>query len=355
MHGVSIDRLQIASSMLEGLEDFTVAAGLNFDSLARAVGLENLDPANEEQFVNLDHFAKFLEIASILTGDESFGLRFAGSQSMVSSGALSFALNNASTVRNALQTLVKYAGTRLDVAHAEFVMENDRAIVDWGFSPLLVRRWQLCDYSAGAIMRRMTRIVEQNWRPLGVELMRPAPRNRDAHRRILGRSIEFGQRTNSIAFPLSILSVPVVDANPALHQMSRQLLERVLRERVASADLVTSVKEEIILALPSEDGVHLRRVARRLGLSTRSLQRHLSELQTSFQDLVDDTRRTLAARYLERLLPDLFADRLSAGLFGAERVHARFIPMVRPEARHGAARSQGGSGRNATLVIAIDN
>lgn len=299
MRGVNVERLQIASAMLEGLEAYTEATGLNYDSLAEAAGLRDLDTRNERQFVNLDCFAKFLEIASILSGDESFGLRFAGWQSPVPSGPLSFAMSNSADVRGSLQTLVKYIGTRVDNAHAEFVIESERAVIDWGFSPLLVRRWQLCDYSAGAIMRRMSGIVEQNWRPLAVELVRPAPRNRDTHRRILGRTIEFSQRTNLIAFPPGMLSVPVAGADPALYRMACQLLDRILADRALAADLVTSVREEVVLALPTEEGVHLKRVARRLGLSTRSLQRHLAEFGTSFQELVDDTRKSLATGYLE--------------------------------------------------------
>jgi AraC-like DNA-binding protein len=42
----------------------------------------------------------------------------------------------------------------------------------------------------------------------------------------------------------------------------------------------------------------MNRVARRLGMSSRSLQRFLAAEGTSFHKLLDDTRRSLAEQYL---------------------------------------------------------
>lgn len=299
MQGVSIDRLQIASVMLRGLSEFSAAAGLDFSSLVNAVGLQELDSESSDQYVNLDRFAKLLEIAAILTGDESFGLRYADWRFPRPTGPLSFAITTAPDVRTALHTLVKYTTTRIDVANIEVVVERDRMIIEWGFSPLFVRRWQLCDFSAATLMRQLRSTIDTQWRPLSVGLVRPPPRNLDMHRRVLGRALEFSQSTNFIALPISILDATIRDSSPELFKMSIQLLDRLLAERTSAADLISSVREEIVLALPSEEGTQLKRVARRLGMSVRSLQRHLAEYNTSFQQLVDETRRRLAVEYLE--------------------------------------------------------
>lgn len=298
MQGVNIDRLQIASVMLRGLAEFSASAGLEFAGLLGAVGLEDLDAESSDQFVNLDRFAKLLEIAAILTGDDSFGLRYADWRFPRPTGPLSFAITTAPDVRTALHTLVKYTKTRIDIANIEVVLDSDRVVVEWGFSPLFVRRWQLCDYSAGTLMRQLRSTVDYQWRPISVGLVRPPPRNLEIHRRILGRSLEFSHSTNYIALPLGILGATIRDSSPELFRMSIQLLDRLLAERNAAADLITSVREQIILALPSEEGTQIKRVARRLGMSVRSLQRYLSERDTSFQQLVDETRKQLAAEYL---------------------------------------------------------
>jgi AraC-like DNA-binding protein len=299
MRGVSIERLQISASMMKGLPEFTGSLGLNFENIAETAGLANVDTDNDFEYVSLDSFAQFLEIASIISGDETFGLRFAGARSTEPTGPLSFALVNAPDVRTALLTIVKYLPTRVDVGHADLIIDGERLTMDWGFSPLLVRRWQFCDYAVAYLARRVMLLADSRWRPVSVGLARPRPRDLEPFRRAFGRSIEFSQPTNSIVFPIAIGATPNYEANPAIFDMSCRLLDRMLMERKPVPDLTTRVREEIVIALPMEKGPQIQRVARRLAVSTRSLQRHLSDRGTTFQQLVDDTRMTLARRYLE--------------------------------------------------------
>jgi len=299
MRGISIDRLQVSASMLKGLQDFTSAAGLNHESIARTVGLSGINTDDDFEFVSLDAFAQYLEIASLISGDESFGLRFALARPSEPTGPLSFALGNAPDVRTALSTLAKFIPTRLDVSHAEMIIDGDGVTMDWGFSPLLIRRWQFCDYSVATTVRRVSLILQSDWKPLEIRLNRPEPRNLEPYRRILGRSLAFSQATNSVVFPAAILSVPGAPHNQALYDMSCRLLEKLLADRKKASDLITNAREEIIMALPTEDGAQLQRVARRLAMSPRSLQRHLSEHDTSFQQLVNESRKALAQRYLQ--------------------------------------------------------
>ncbi|MEJ8572950.1 AraC family transcriptional regulator [Microbaculum marinum] len=299
MRGIEIERLRIAAAMLRGVEDFTSAAGIEFQSLANAVGLGPIDPDDENQFVNLDCFAKFLEISSILAGDDSHGLRMAVFQKQVLSGPLSLAQLNAPTMREALVTMIKYIGTRVDLANMELVVEGDTAAIEWAFSPLFVRRWQLLDFTAGTLVGRMSRILAQDWRPTTMGLTRPAPKNRDVHRQHLGRSLEYACGTNYIAFNASLLAVPIQNADPVVYDISTRLLNRMLEDRNVSADFVTAIREEIIHGLSSEEGALLDRIARRMGMSVRSLQRGLAEHGMTYQTLVDSTRKSLAVRYLE--------------------------------------------------------
>jgi AraC-like DNA-binding protein len=299
MRGVSLEHLQISASMLKGLPEFSSKANLNFDSIARTVGLTGLNTEDDFEYVSLDAFAQYLEIASIMSGNEAFGLQFANVRGTAPTGPLSFALANAPDVRTALLSLLKYIPTRLDVTHADVVIESERLIIDWGFSPLLVRRWQFCDYTVSTTIRRVNLLTDSRWRPLAVRLMRPPPRNLDPYRRTLGRSLEFSQPTNSIVLPAAILDIANLNPNAALFAMSCQLLDKILADRSINTDFITGIREEIITALPSEEGAQLTRVARRSGLSVRTLQRYLGEHGTSFQELVNDTRKSLALRYLE--------------------------------------------------------
>ena len=78
-------------------------------------------------------------------------------------------------------------------------------------------------------------------------------------------------------------------------------LDSILTAQLAALDknniparCKSSLLEEITSGEVSEEDM-----ARRLHMSRRTLQRKLSETNTTYQKLVDDTRRDLALRYME--------------------------------------------------------
>jgi AraC-like DNA-binding protein len=79
----------------------------------------------------------------------------------------------------------------------------------------------------------------------------------------------------------------------------------VLAAALDDKDPLGDVRREVFAALGPGQPV-LPDVARRLGVSERTLQRRLSERETTFTDVVDDTRRAIAEDHLRR-------DKLSVG------------------------------------------
>lgn len=293
------ESLKIQGTVLSGMADFMDGFGLSFADAAQTVGLELTDAEDENSFIKLDRFAKLLEVGALLSNDDVFGLRFAMYQDVAAAGPLAYAMRNAPTVGDGLIAMVRYIGTRVDVAHMELVVDGNRAKFEWLISPLIFNRTHLTDYAAVSIVRRTAQMIDPAWRPLAAHLERPAPRNAGRHRRVFGRLVHFDQPMNSLTIDASTLDLPVIDADPQMEKIAVELLQRRLAERRYDNDLVTQLREEIIWSLEQEAGPEIGRMARRLGLSERTLQRRLSEERTSFQSLVDSTRRHLALSYLE--------------------------------------------------------
>jgi AraC-like DNA-binding protein len=127
-----------------------------------------------------------------------------------------------------------------------------------------------------------------------------APPRADAHRELFGAPVRFGAARTEVHWPRSVLDLPVLAADPAL----QALFESRLRE--ASATLASESEpaavaraREIIMARLEHGDVSLDLVARELAVSRRSLQRRLSEAGTTFQELLDASRRALAFRHLK--------------------------------------------------------
>ena len=152
--------------MLKGLPEFSSKANLNFDSIARTVGLAGINTEDDFEYVSLDAFAQYLEIASIMSGEESFGLQVrkpAGNRPDRTAFVRSRQCARRS-VPPCCHCRNTYPHGSTSAMWMSFI-ETDRLIIDWGFSPLLVRRWQFCDYSVATSIRRVNLLTDSRWAP----------------------------------------------------------------------------------------------------------------------------------------------------------------------------------------------
>lgn len=298
MHAESVDRLKIQAAAIAGLREVLAAGGVDVRALLRSVGISDTPTCDPMHYISLTRFARLLETAAATTGDELFALRLALTQKAESAGALTYAMINAPTVRDGLLAMIRFIPTRVDLARLDLVIAGSRAHLEWSPSPLIMQRSQFIDYGAASMSRRIALMIGAPWHPRAVRLERPEPVCARLHQRLLGRDVAFGQPVNVLTFDAATLDLPIVNPDAELRRVAIELLERLLSERPDPDDLMAQLREEILSALERGHRVRVARVARRLGMSTRSLQRRLSVEGATFQQALDDCRRRLARRYL---------------------------------------------------------
>jgi AraC-like DNA-binding protein len=100
------------------------------------------------------------------------------------------------------------------------------------------------------------------------------------------------------------------------------------------------VKTKIVELLPA-GGANLKAGATRLYLSERSLSRRLNKADTSFRDLLDETRKDMAIRYIKEqhialhAIPYLLGYKDYASFFRAfKRWTGKSPPRLRPRGIH---------------------
>jgi AraC-like DNA-binding protein len=101
---------------------------------------------------------------------------------------------------------------------------------------------------------------------------------------------------DEVWFSKQDLLKPLPSANPILAQLNDQIVESYLH--MLKEDVEALVTSEIIKQLPSGE-ITQASVASALNMSTRTLQRKLTENQQSFRRLLNETRRELALQYIQ--------------------------------------------------------
>jgi AraC-like DNA-binding protein len=110
--------------------------------------------------------------------------------------------------------------------------------------------------------------------------------------------VEFGQVADSWVLPQRIMDLPIISEDGHLLQILEAHGDALLSER-SSAPGLRGLVENHLLSVLSSGKVDAAAIAKHLGMSARSLSRHLAQEGTSFGDVLDELRHRLAVRYLE--------------------------------------------------------
>jgi AraC-like DNA-binding protein len=129
--------------------------------------------------------------------------------------------------------------------------------------------------------------------PLRVELARRRS-NETILKRHFGCEVSFDAAVDILVLDEAALARPFLTRNADLYEVLLPELEAVLRERLGSSTLADDVRSVLRHSMSGERP-SVEKVAEAMRLSPRTLQRRLTEQETSYQKLLDDMRATRRA------------------------------------------------------------
>ena len=148
-----------------------------------------------------------------------------------------------------------------------------------------------------AVFLRMCRITAGNHiDPVRLDLTHSRPACGDEFERVFRSAVEFNAVDNRLCFDRAVVETSLPTANPELARINDlaviDYLARFDRENTSM-----QVRTRIIELLPAGTPRQAS-IARELNISLRSMQRNLKLEGTSFNELLDNTRRELAMHYI---------------------------------------------------------
>ena len=132
-----------------------------------------------------------------------------------------------------------------------------------------------------------------------VAFVHPAPPDTSEHERIFGCPVAFEAEHNRLSLDREVWRTPTHRGNPGVLQVLAEHADLLVQKLPRGPDLVERTRRVIGTRLRGGDS-SLEAVARELGTSARSLQRHLGELGYSYQSLADEVGAATARLYLEQ-------------------------------------------------------
>jgi AraC-like DNA-binding protein len=282
-----------------GLLEAIEAGGGDSAAVLDAVGLDEQILSVKDARIPALLFARMLEESARTTGDDSFGLHFAERYNPKNVGPLAYIVLNSPTIGAAFENGARYWRIHNEAARASLVIERDRACLRYSPDEFLSQSWrQHTEYALAVALSAMRLMVGSDWSPREVYFVHRAGAMTPEHTRIFRAPVLFGCEANAFITERDFLERQVPAADARLCSILQSYLDLTLADLPREDEFLGNVRRAIADAI-REGHANLSRVAKRLAMSPRSLQRRIGESGADFMQLLDDTRRRIAIKHLK--------------------------------------------------------
>lgn len=274
-------------------------------TLLRSVGLspaDEVDGTGETLRPTVSADANYELFERLMADDDgTLPLRYARAITPDDFGVLGLAVKTAATPRGALERIARYLLLLTDTAAYELRERPGGAAFVLRHRPAHRLGIRVANEAALAgILSIVRQVAAVPVAPESVSFRHARPAASAAeHRRFFGCPVRFGAARDALDFDARLLAADTRLGDAGLSRFLLDHLDDDLRATSRERPLDARVRDVVADALSS--GVpRMAEVARRLGMSERTLHRRLSERGGAYRALVERTRRDLAESLLRR-------------------------------------------------------
>jgi AraC-like DNA-binding protein len=242
----------------------------------------------------IDFITRLWHAAEHCTDDPGFGLKVGTGVRPASIDAVSFAMQSAATLREAISLVQKYQRLISDGGRFQ-MLPGSRGT--WVVYHPRQGRLAFSPHQIEAVLSAV--VVLTDWiagtpaRPLRVQFSQGRLGPVAGYRDVFGCPVEFDQAFSGLLVSNELLDKPLPQADPALARVHEQYnagrLAALEKGAVSAADLRQWLLARVGPTLPRR-----AEAAGALGISERTLARRLDNQGCTFNSLLDDVRRELA-------------------------------------------------------------
>jgi AraC-like DNA-binding protein len=276
--------------------------GLDPATTLAAAGIRPEDLADNGKRLPSEVHERLLGHLARTSGDPLFGLHAARYVQPGSWSVLGYITMNCATLGEAMSRIAPYEKLVGDMGVSRIEADADLVRMVWSCrhqDPLIRRHMVENVLASWLLYARWIADMQRSPREVWFEHALPAETEIDAYEEVFGCPVRFEQPCSALLVPLDYLSLPLRQADANL---LRTLEEHALALMAGLDDdepLPQRVKNALRLLL--KDGLPRKeRVAEKFSMTVRTLQRHLQNAGTSYQQILDELRQELAEHYLLR-------------------------------------------------------
>ena len=288
-----------SSAWIQGIVDILDGVGLDTAVILAEAGVDREILANPDDRAPSEMVSRLWRVAAEHSGNPAIGLVSPHVPKPGNFDIVGYAMLSSPSLRVAIQNFARHLRLVSDAAsiHLDFKEGSVRLQLKLfgGREPIPRQR---VEFDLLTLLTFCSWVSGRTIKPLGLYLVWPAPLDIAPFENAFQCPLHFEADFNGLDFARADIEAKL----PGFNAHMAGLHEAAVQQRLADYDgssVSVKIREEITRCLA--DGEPRRgQIARALNVSDRTMTRRLREEKTSFQTLLDETRRDLAQNYLAR-------------------------------------------------------
>ena len=273
-------------------------AGIVLKPLMRRAGLSVSQINKRDMRIGVASQIMFLQLAAEALNEPLLGFRLARDGDLRQIGQLYYVAASSETLGDALHCVQRY----MSIVNAGIVLRCFEA----GKLTIALRYAGVARHSdrqqmeclVTTLIRVCRTLTGRHLKPTAIHLVHRCSGKPSELEKFFGCGIRFAADTDQIIFDRKVGQLHLVGADPYLNEILLQHCEQALAHRRSNVSSLRSAVENTITPLLPHGKARLDAVARRLGMSSRTLARRLAAEGLNFNVILKQLRSDLAAHYL---------------------------------------------------------
>ena len=274
-------------------------AGIKIEPLLARVGLTIEQINDPERRISASNQIAFLQAAAEALNDDLLGFALAQEFDLRDLGLLYYVMASSDTLGDALKRVARYSRITNEAIVLQYheAREPTLRLVYSGI-PRHTDLQQI-EFCIVAIIRLSRVLSGRRFLPRHISISHIRPKGIAKFSSLLGKSLKFGGGADEINFPIGSADWALVDADTRLNNILRKLCEESLSSRRSNTGALRVQVENAISPLLPHGQAKASVVAKKLGMSERTLARRLAEEGVTFNEILQQLKASLSIRYLE--------------------------------------------------------
>ncbi|MBR1175761.1 AraC family transcriptional regulator ligand-binding domain-containing protein [Bradyrhizobium sp. KB893862 SZCCT0404] len=273
-------------------------AGIQADNLLAKAGLTRAQIEDRKARLGAESQIRLLELGAEALQDDTLGFHLARDFDLREIGLLYYVAASSGTVAEALSKAERYCHLANEGVSLRFAAKEMKIALRYVDMDRRSDRHQM-EFWLTTIIRINRALTNRRLVPSQVRVAHRRRTTPAAVKSFMGCEIEYGCDADEIIFPQSTGLIPIESADHYLNDLLVTYCEEALAHRNSRATSLRSSVEHAIAPLLPHREARVEEIARRLGMSHRTLVRRLALEGLTFSGVLDEMKIDLAKSYLK--------------------------------------------------------